>query len=213
MKNFEITFKNGLLIDTKTGNVLNLNPQANYTIQGDDNNFLLDDFKKVDYTPLNASEKIEKLSKKYKGYQLEKIAAKNDEFYFRIGLGKRTKEDKEKEYLFNAILEEDLYLKSKNGTVWTMCQCVCRSSKIIEGELGFPFQTVVAQTLSELFANVVSTYFNQKRSTACNAFKTFHSLIQNEVPSLDWIKSKKNTVINLRRKAKVLNLKLGVLKL
>ena len=136
------------------------------------------------------------------------MASKGAIFYYRIGLGKPSGEDIAKEYLLNAILEEDLYIKSKDGIKWTFCKCKCLTNKVIEGDLGLDFQTVKANSLSELFANVVSIYFNRKRSTACNAFKTFFSLGKDESPSLKWIKSKNKTKLDLLRKAHVLNLKM-----
>lgn len=213
MKNYEITFKNGLLIDKKTGKVINLAPFNTYHIQGDDDAFLVEDNKQIKDMPLSSEEKIAKLKKQHKGFLIEKIKSKGDAFYYRIGLGKPKEEDIVREYLFNAVLEEDLYIKSKTGEKWTLCKCKCQTNQLIEGNLGLEFQPIEANSLSELFANVVSTYFNKKRSTACNAFKTFHSLTQDEVPSLDWIKSKKNTLISVIRKAKVLKLKMNYLKI
>ncbi|MCL7765061.1 hypothetical protein MPF19_16680 [Polaribacter sp. Z014] len=203
MKKFEVAFKNGLLIDKETGKILTPVPFSSFTIEGLEEGFLLEDDQSK-FVPLSSEEKIKKLHQQYKGFELEKMASKGAVFYYKIGLGKPSGEDIAKEYLFNAVLEEDLYIKTKNGLKWTFCKCRCQTNKVIEGELGLEFQVVTANSLSELFANVVSTYFNKKRSTACNAFKTFYSLGKDDSPSLKWIKSRKNTKLDLLRKTLIM---------
>jgi hypothetical protein len=207
MKKFEIAFKNGLLIDKEMGKIITLISLRSYTIEGLEEDFLIED-NKPKYVPLSSGEKVKKLHKQHKGFKLEKIASKQNVFYYKVRLGKPNGEDIVKEYLFNALLEEDLYIKSKDGLKWTFCKCSCQTNKVIEGELGLEFQVVTANSLSELFANVISTYFNKKRSTACNAFETFYSLEEGESPSLKWIKSKKKTKLDLLRKVHIKNLKM-----
>ncbi|WP_111709118.1 hypothetical protein [Lutibacter citreus] len=204
MKNFEITFKNGLLIDKKTGKVINLAPFNTYYIQGDDDSFIIEENKQVKAIPLSSDKKIASLQKRHKNFKLEKIGTAGDVLYYRIGLGKPSNEDIQSEFLFNAVLDEDLYIKSKDLNKWTLCKCICKTTKIIEGELGLEFQNVDADSLSELYANVVSTYFNKKRSTACNAFKTFCHAPEGQSPSLNWIKNKPNLVLDLRRNALII---------
>ena len=202
MKNFEITYKNGLLIDKQSGKRLNLKPFETYYLIGDNDSFLLEDYVKTQFNPLDSNEKLEALKKKHRAYELERLATSGDKFVFRIGLGKRFEEDEVREYLFDAILREDLYMKTKhNQNTWSLCNCVCKSSTLIEGYLGFPYQTVQANSLSELFANVVATYFNMKRSTACNAFDTFFMCPDGTKPDLDWLKQNKNLKLDVKRKA------------
>lgn len=206
MKNFEVTYKNGLLIDKRTGKRLNLKPFETYYMQGDDNSFLLEDYIKTDHKPLETIQKLKALEKKHKGYELKQLSSAGEKLVFRIGLGKRYEEDVAREYLFDAILQEDLYMKKKcNKESWTLCNCVCYSANLLEGDLGFPYEKVEANSLSELFANVVSTYFNMKRSTACNAFKTFYKYPEEVRPTLYWLKSKNQAEFDLIRKAIILN--------
>lgn len=208
MKNHEITFKNGLLIDKKTGKRLNLKPFETYYLQGDDDSFLLDEYIKDEYEPLNSEEKLESLQKKYRNFELVPIASNGAKFVFRIGLGKKRQEDAVREYLFEAEILEDLYVKKKQSkSNWRLCDCVCKSSNLLEGDLGFPFQTIEANSLSELFANVVSTYFNRKRSTACNAFETFYEYPKIEMPTLNWFRLDKKINLDDRRKAIISNYK------
>jgi hypothetical protein len=209
MKNFEVFFKNNLFIDKQTGKALHFKPNATYTIQSDNENFLLEDYLIQNNTPLNSKDKIEELQKKLKSFQLKKIADAGTVLYFRIGLGKITEEELEREYLFKSILEEDLYIKSKDHKNWNLCNCVCKTIELVEGKLGFPFEEIEANSLSELFANVVSTYFNKKRATACNAFTTFYFEPKEEKPSLYWIKHQAKLNIDKKRKAVIINTNLG----
>lgn len=206
MKNFEIIFKNGLLIEKETGKRLNLKPMTTYFIQGDDDSFLLEDYRALTYQPKNSEEKKEELEKKFKGYLLEKISSKNEEFFFRIGLPKTTTEDYQREYLFNVVLDEDLYIKSKNGEKWNLCSCVCHSDNLLEGDLGLPFEKVEAESLNQIYRFVVNTYFNKKVSESCNVFDRFYKISKEESPSLYWIKN--HAKLNLSILRKVIKIKL-----
>ncbi len=202
MKNFEITFKKGSLIDNNTGKRLNLKPLTTYYILGDDNSFLLEDYRNEEYKPLDSIDKEKQLNKKYKGYNLKKLASKNEVLYFRIGLPKKTDEDFQQEYLFNAILDEDLYIKSKqNKDVkdWNTCECICHSNTLIEGNLGFPFEKIDAQTLNKLYRYIVNTYFNKKVAESCNIFQRFYFEPSETKPSLQWIKNNSKLNLDYRR--------------
>ncbi len=201
MKNFEVFFKNNQFVDKQTGKALHFKPNATYAIQGDNENFLLEDFLVQKFIPLSSEQKKEALHKKFKSFQLIKIADEGTFFYFRIGLGKITEEEIEREYLFRAVIQEDLYLKSKLGEKWNLCYCICKVIQLVEGDLGFPFEEIEANSLSELFANVVSTYFNKKRATSCNAFTTFYFEPKEETPSLYWIKNNAALNLDLKRKS------------
>jgi hypothetical protein len=209
MKNFEVFFKNNQFVDKQTGKVLHFKPNAIYAIQGDNENFLLEDFLFQKFTPLHSEQKKEALQKKFKNFQLIKIADEGTFFYFRIGLGKITEEEIEREYLFRTIIQEDLYIKSKTGEKWNLCNCICKAIQLVEGDLGFPFEEIEANSLSELFANVVSTYFNKKRATACNAFTTFYFEPKDEKPSLFWIKNNAKLNLDLKRKTVIINTNLS----
>lgn len=209
MKNFEIFFKNNQFIDKLTGKALHFKPNATYTIQGDDDNFLLADYLSLKKTLLNSQGKEEELTKTFKNFHFRKIADAGTIFYFRIGLGKITEEERDREYLFKAVIEEDLYLKSKEGKNWNLCSCICKATELVEGKLGFPFAAIEADSLSELFANVVSTYFNRKRATACNAFTTFYFEPVREKPSLNWIKNTAGHNLDFKRNAIMIKNKLS----
>lgn len=208
MKNFEVFYKNNQFIDKITGKALHFKPNATYTIKGDNENFLLEDYLHLKKTPLTSKLKEEDLIKSFKNFHFKKIADVGTIFYFRIGLGKVTDEERDREYLFKAVIEEDLYLKSKEGKNWNLCSCICKATEMVEGKLGFPFEEIETDSLSELFANVVSKYFNRKRSTACNAFTTFYFEPVKEKPSLNWIKNTARHNLDLKRKALIIKDKL-----
>lgn len=201
MKNFEVFFKNNQFVDKQTGKALHFKPNATYAIQGDNENFLLKDYLNDKKTPLTSKLKEEDLIKSFKHFRLTKIADVGTVLYFRIGLGKVTEEERDREYLFKAVIEEDLYLKSKEDKNWNLCGCICKATEMLEGKLGFPFEETEANSLSELFANVVSKYFSRRRSTACNAFKTFYFEPVRDKPSLDWIKNTATINLDFKRNA------------
>ena len=209
MKDFKVLFKNNQFIDKLTGKALHFKPNATYTIQGDNENFLSEDYLFQKKNPLNSQLKEEELTKTFKNFHFRKIADAGTVFYFRVGLGKITEEELEREYLFKAVIEEDLYLKSKEGIKWNLCSCICKATELVESKLGFPFAEIEADSLSELFANVVSNYFNRKRSTACNAFTTFYFEPVREKPSLNWIKNIATHNLDLKRNAIMIKDKLS----
>ena len=81
---------------------------------------------------------------------------------------------------------------------------MCSSNNLLEGTLGFPYQKVEANSLSELFANVVATYFSMKRSTACNAFKEFYRIAEDVKPTLHWLKENKKGNLDYLRKVEII---------
>ena len=184
MKNFKVIFINGRLVEAGSGKEIFLVPGKYYYLNGDDDAFSEKDYMENKKEPLDSHHKEIKIKQKYKYFMTEKILPAGTLLYFRIGLGKITREDKAGEYLFQARLHEDLYLKSKNKEEWTLCECQCISEKIIDGELPFIFQRVKGTSLANLYANVVIHYFAGKRSTACNAFNTFKLNKTNDIPNL-----------------------------
>lgn len=199
--NHKIFFKNNQFIVADTGKVLHLKPNETFYIQGDDINFLEKDFLDQLRQPLDSKAKLERLQQFHKKDHLELLAGANTEFYFHFGLGRRTIEEEKSgsHFVFKAKILEDLYMFSKNKSDWRMCTCVCESNKIIEGSLDFDFENVEANSLSELFANVISTYFNRKRSTTCNAFKDFYFAENNGRVGKLWFENNQISNLDFKR--------------
>jgi hypothetical protein len=188
MRSFKAIYQNGQLISIPTKEQIHLVPGKQYFIGGDDDAFLEKDYLDEDSDILDEKEKRKKLSSRYFDYKVERILHAEELLYFRIGLGRKTKEDLNSEFLFEAKLLEDLYIKSKDGISWTLCECLCVCKNLIDGELPF-VHPIKGYSLSNLFANVVMHYFALKRSTACNAFTTFALRPMNKNPDLLWIRN------------------------
>ena len=190
MKNIKVIFRNGQLIDAENKKQIHLVPGEQYFIIGDDNAFRKSGYLEEERKPRTEQAMRAFITEKYDGFKTERILKAGDNLYFRIGLGKTTSEDKTNEYLFEAILQEDLYIRSKKGEKWRLCECMCKTGKKVRGNLPF-IHEIKGNSLNNLFANVVIHYFSGKRSTACNAFTTFalpDEPYQSELPYLDWIK-------------------------
>jgi hypothetical protein len=209
IKNHEIKFRNNQFIVAQTGKVLHLKPNETFYIQGDDINFLEKDFLDQIRKPLDSKEKLERLQQFHKKDHLELLAAANTEFYFHFGLGRNTIEEEKSgsHFAFKAKILEDLYMFSKNQKTWRMCTCVSEANEIVEGKLDFDFENVEANSLSELFANVISTYFNRKRSTACNAFTDFYFADYSERVSKHWFENNHRSNLDKKRDLITFNIK------
>lgn len=199
MKSFEVIYRNGQLINAGSKQQIHLVPGKHYFINGDDDAFLEKDFMDYNASALNETDKKNQIFSKYKAFNTEKILPTGRRLYFRVGLSKKTREDDDSEYLFEAKLLEDLYIKSKDDINWSLCECQCESSNLVEGQLPF-IHTIKGSSLSNLFANIVTHYFSYKRSTACNAFNSFALTTNQTKPDLNWIKREDTVFLDKLRK-------------
>lgn len=179
MKNYTVKYKNGHLIDVATGKRIFLKRGGEFTLLGDDLMFEDKDELTFQRLPLSSSEKYSILQNNYKNYRFVKVAWAGQKFIYRIGLSKMTKEDVKIEYLFDAVIMEDLYIKSKINNKedskqdkWSLCDCLCKTTKCIDGDLQM-FEEIQGLSLSNLFSNMVAFYFTLQRSGSCNAFNTY----------------------------------------
>ncbi len=184
MKSYEIKYTKGHLVDTKTGKRILLKRGGTFNILGDDDQFEERDELHIKAEVLKPSEKLASLQKRHKGYHTEKIADMGQSFVYRIGLSKRTSEDKAPEFLFDAIIREDLYIRSQDGNEWTLCDCYCETKSCLEGEVQM-IETVQGLSLNNLFSNMVAFYFPLQRSGTCNAFDTFYFCKQSNFSLFD----------------------------
>jgi hypothetical protein len=193
MKNYNVSYTKGHLIDKETGKRIFLKRGGSFTLLGDDDQFEEKDILTTKISPLNSQDKLDSLEKKYNHHKLVKVAEQGATFVYRIGISKRTNEDVSMAFLFNAVLFEDLYIKAKcnaknkNDEVkWSLCDCICETTDCLDGDIQL-FENVQGTSLSNLFSNMVAFYFPMQRSGACNAFNTFffaeqetHSLFEVE---------------------------------
>lgn len=175
MKNYEVNYIKGHLVDVKSGKRIFLKRGGRFFISGDNENFEEKDELSLDKKPMTPNEQAEWLQNKHriKGHLIERLAPRNSELFYRIGLSKITGEDRNREFLFQATLLEDLYMYSTDhGSKWSLCDCLCETSQCIEGDIQM-IEPVRGLSLNNLFSNMVAFYFPMQRSGACNAFDTF----------------------------------------
>ena len=187
MKSFEVKYTKGHLLDIKSNKRIFLKRGGVFNILGDDNQFEEKDELHFETKPLSENEKLQHLERNHKNFSLKKIASKDQNFVYRIGLSKSTKEDKEREFLFNCTILEDLYIRSRNGEDWSLCDCLCVTTDCLEGEVQM-IESVNGNSLNNLFSNMIAFYFPMQRSGACNAFDYFYFIEKDDKPRLIDIK-------------------------
>lgn len=202
MKNYTVTYNKGHLVDSDSGKRILLKRGGVFNLLGNDDQFEKKNHFDDNNKPLNSKEKYKKLDRKHK--DLDLMARAGDILIYRIGIDffNKTDEDYSHEFLFEALLLEDLYMKSSKYTngnpSWTLCECLCETSNCIDGDMQL-YETIKGKSLSHLFSNMVAFYFPMQRSGVCNAFKTFfipksngHKLNDvkfKNLPNLDWYRS------------------------
>lgn len=184
MKNFNVIYKHGHLVNKETGKRIFLKRGGEFNLLGDDGQFEEKDELFLDEQILDSEQKIYSLKNRYSdkdGFKIFKLYDKGERFYFRVGLSKKTSENKDKEFIFDAVLLEDLYIrtskinrnKSEKKVRWYLCNCYCESQKCVYGDLQM-IEPIRGNSLNNLFSNLVAYYFPMQRSTAVNAFKDFY---------------------------------------
>ena len=200
MKSFEVKYTKGHLVDIKTNKRIFLKRGGVFNILGDDNQFEEKDELQFETLPLDDNDKLNQLKRNHKSFKLVKIASQGQGLVYRIGLSKKTNEDKENEFLFNCTLLEDLYIKSRNDEDWSLCDCIYETTKCLEGDIQM-IESVKGNSLNNLFSNMVAFYFPMQRSGACNAFDYFYLMDANDKVHLYDIKFN-NRFQNLNGKRK-----------
>lgn len=172
MKNYNVKYIKGHLVDQNTGKRILLKRGGTFNLLGDDDQFEERDELQLTSNPLDEKEKFKSLRNSFRESYLEKIADAGTTFIYRIGLRQKTTEDFNSEFYFDAHIKEDLYMKSKDGKQWNLCSCLCITNECLSGDVQM-IEPVPGSSLSNLFANVVTFYFPFQRSTTCNAFNVF----------------------------------------
>lgn len=189
MKNLDIKYKHGHLYDLTSGKRVHLKDGAQFSLQGDDDNFMSTD-------PLNGSIPEDKI-RSAEEMEASLLAIKNIKSYakildagtrlqFRIGITKTKARGEAKQYHFECKLLEDLYFYKKEGgnenKLAGMFECHCIVDANPSDNIEF-FEIVYGNTLSNLFEKTSMLFFSNQRSPAANAFKEF-SLINNSKKTL-----------------------------
>lgn len=204
MKSYEVKYVKGHLIDNHSGKRIFLKRGGTFNILADDDQFEEKDELQAIDKPLNSEEKLAALKNEFKDFHFQKIGDAGTEFIYRIGLAKKTSEDKAQKFLFNAVIKEDLFLKSKDEQEWSLCPCLCETTECLEGNVQM-IESVPGNSLSNLFANVVTFYFAFQRSTACNALTAFYFKKPLTIPTLNNVKNRYINSIDEYRQAIIKN--------
>jgi hypothetical protein len=198
MKSYEVTYKQGHLVDIKTGKRIFLKRGGKFKIHGTEDQFEERDELLLEKEALDSDAKYQALKNKHKKHLLKNVLKVGDNLLYRIGLSKQHSGDKDQEFLFDAFLLEDLYLYSKDGKSWALCDCICETRNCIDGELQM-IEPIRGKSLNSLFSNMVAFYFPLQRSGTCNAFSTFHLETAGSVTDLSHFKHNKKVVVSLDR--------------
>ncbi|MCB0482565.1 MAG: hypothetical protein KDC83_14145 [Flavobacteriales bacterium] len=199
MKNYNVIFSKGHLVDKSTGKRLHLQRGAEFSIQGDNEAFEEQDALMQKPKVLTSLEKAQQIKKKHSNSIHLKIADTGQKLAFRVGLSTRTKEDKKRVYWFVAELLEDLYLFENKSGAFNLFDCHCKTDICTEGNL-MMYEPIYGNSLSALFRNTVNFYFSLQHSGAANAFKTFYYIRGDQVTGIS-NPSDKNLVDQSRKKA------------
>lgn len=180
MKSFNTTFRNGHFYDEATNKrIIPINGKQ-YLIAADHDAFCQHDELMPDKKPYLDDQKMISIKEKYKG-NIIKLLNKNSALYFRLGLGGPAINEQSLQYVFECVINDDLYIylprgaEKTNPISWRLLDCSCHLTKSIIGGLALS-EEVTAKSLNQLFQHTVMFYFSMQRSGSCNPFKTFFIL-------------------------------------
>jgi hypothetical protein len=175
MKNYNIKNVRGQFIDQNTGKVIYPRRGGVFMLAGDDDMFVEHHQLLPDREAKSIEDHKALVVKKSKNGDLIKIADRGQKFIFRVGLSSRTPDEDDREYLFETVLLEELYMVYKplnKSKKYELSRCLCQLTRCMYGNL-IVTETVTAYSLSQLFSHVVMLYFPLQRSGAINAFSHF----------------------------------------
>lgn len=181
MKAYKTIYKHGHFVDIETGKRLNFIAKGEYTITAANDCFTEVDEKLVIPEPLNSEQKLQSLLRKFDRDSIRSILPAGEKLYFRVGNSKVLQSDESRQYMFQCILLEDLYLtklKKRSGDQekdWRLSSVICELEVCTYGDLEIT-EKIRGTSLSNLFSRTVQFYFSNQRSTAINAFADFYLL-------------------------------------
>ncbi len=179
MLNKTVKFDHGHFVDTETGKRIVLKNGNIYVLIGDEQSLSEEDplnSPPVDY--LSSEEMLMEVqnSKKIKTDNYFKIADAGQHFVFRVGLGIRVDtEQKDREFIFSAIINEDLYAYSndKQKEKWRLFNCKTTVDRCLSNNLNV-YETIYAYSLNDAFSKTIAFYFPLNRKSSGNAQNEFY---------------------------------------
>jgi hypothetical protein len=208
MKNYTVKYIHGQFIDVATDKRIIPQQGAQFGIQSDDNAFLEVDEKMVLQPHMDSEQKKYWAVTEFGEKNCKLFMVAGTRLYFRVGNSKKVDGDEDRQYIFECILLEDLYLfklKKRSGNDsedWRLANCQCKLERCLLGGLALTEQ-IPTTSLNSLFCYTVMFYFSMQRSGSCNVFNTFFLFKPDEVPnfhSATWGQHKSNSLTSLRKK-------------
>ena len=202
MKNYNVIYNKGHLVNAETGKRLLLKRGKRFSIQGDNDSFEEEDeLTKLHEKALDRDEKLEKLDYNFRNHKFYPVAKAGDYLAFSISIRHQTDEDNTKTYWFNAEILEDLYMKknlnSKDQKI-SLAPCLVKTVDCFRGDINL-YEDIYGFSLNNLFSNMVAFYFMLQRSGACNAFRTFQILSHKAESYDDYQRIKKMSLEDIRK--------------
>lgn len=185
MKSYNVTFENGSFLETGTGKRIIPQQGKTYVLAGDDDAFATEDPRLALNHTINPANKLAALKQEFRNHDFHHIFEAGETFYFQLKLVKNLSRDDKRNFYFQILTLEPLYLmKSKihDGTHeldWRLASCAVRLVGCPSNNLMLT-EKIEMPTLNALYAAVIQFYFTFQRSTSANSFKTFYRMPKNE---------------------------------
>jgi len=137
-----------------------------------------DPLNKPHYVFLSEEKMLEKVenSPKIKTANFLRIATAGQRFVFRVGLGIRSGTGKnDKEFIFSAIINEDLYTYSNDQAKikWRLFNCKATVDLCLSGNLNM-YEPIHAYSINDAFSKTIAFYFPLNRKSSGNAQTEFY---------------------------------------
>ena len=179
MLNKTVVFINGHFVDKETGKRIVLTNLSSYVLVGDELSLREEDpLNSPPRVYLSAKEMLNAVqnSPKIKTNNYFKIAEAGQRFVFRVGLGIRSGTGQnDKEFVFSAIINEDLYCYSNDKELkkWRLFNCKTTVDQCLSGNLNM-YETIYAYSLNDAFSKTIAFYFPLNRKSSGNVQNEFY---------------------------------------
>lgn len=179
MKSFSVTFQNGSFLEEQTGKRIIPQQGSKYILAGDDDAFATEDPRLVLKESINPVSKLARLAQEFPYHDFHHLCDAGETFYFALKLVNNVSSDDKRNFYFQVLTLEPLYLmksKQSDGTHeldWRLASCAVRLVGCPSGNLILT-EKIEMPTFNALYAAVIQFYFAFQRSTSSNSFKTFY---------------------------------------
>lgn len=199
MKTIRAQYLQGKWHDTETGEIVYMKHGQTYDIIGTNIGFETAPSKPL--VPLNSEEKLKDLQSKIKRTSFYLLAKAGEVLHYKLNPPSDHPDQQDKtvtiENHYNCILKEDLYLYLTKAQDWRLCPCICETTTAVMGNTALTIEyPIKGESLNNLFAEMITTFYPHYRSTSGNALKNFTLSQKPDIynsQNLDAIRSQVNT--------------------